>query len=831
MAVVRVGALILFLSVSPFAAGAQTQAPAEVVTPPQQTQPQAPGATVQPEAPAALPDELARAVQRFSADLEQIEKSVERDADNDEALGVQRGALDGLQATGDRILNDLRPRHEAVRLQVEKLGKPPAANAPPEAPPVAAERARLAAIATQVDGAIKTTELGLERARQLVARIQNLRYAIFARDLLRRTPNALRPDFWRRVGEEMPQAVRQLSGIARSWWLGAEGKMLEVWALLAAGVCLYFGLGLWRRHAMRSLLDTPRDTPPSFFRRAAMAIWVAPLTAMPAVAAVAVLIGGLDLLDLIPPLLSGVFQTLVVAALTFAAFSALAEAILQPRRPSWRLVEFSDLTSARLKTLARAIAAIFAADLILQELVRLLYLPLHFGVALTFVMNLIFAALLIQIVRTPFQPEAADAPVSVFAPRWFKLPLLALAVAIVGASFLGYLALGRFIAAQVLVTGAGLIALILLHLANNAIAYGSEDSDRSVGRLLQDQFGLDADRRSQLSRMLAGLLDFALALIAIPLFLLTWGFASADILDWLKQAVFGFEVGQFRISLARILMAALLFLGLLLATRLVQRWLSGSVLQPPRVDAGIANSIHTGVGYAGISLAGLLAVSYAGLDLSNLAIVAGALSVGIGFGLQSVVNNFVSGLILLVERPIKVGDWIVVKDLEGYVRRISVRATEIETFDRASLIVPNSELITGTVLNWTHRNAMGRLIIRVGVAHDSDIEKVHEVLSQVARGTKGILQQPEPRVVFDDLGASALQFSLRVFLADVNTSLDVQTELRTGILKGFRAAGIEIPNSGHDIYLRDLDLVRKALASAAEARRRDQTVDAAAEAG
>ena len=176
----------------------------------------------------------------------------------------------------------------------------------------------------------------------------------------------------------------------------------------------------------------------------------------------------------------------------------------------------------------------------------------------------------------------------------------------------------------------------------------------------------------------------------------------------------------------------MLFIALLFATRLIQRWMREQALQQSRMDPGIANSIDTVVGYAGIALAALLAISYAGLDITNLAIVAGALSVGIGFGLQSIVNNFVSGLILLIERPIKVGDRIVVGDQQGHVRRISVRATEIETFDRASLIVPNSELITGRVLNWTHRDSLGAVNVKVGVGYDADPEQVIAILKKCA---------------------------------------------------------------------------------------------------
>src|SRR5205085_10526985 len=143
-------------------------------------------------------------------------------------------------------------------------------------------------------------------------------------------------------------------------------------------------------------------------------------------------------------------------------------------------------------------------------------------------------------------------------------------------------------------------------------------------------------------------------------------------------------------------------------------------------------SVSTIIGYLGVIAALTFALAELGIDVQKIALIAGALSVGIGFGLQSVVSNFVSGLILLTERPIRVGDSIVVKGEEGWVRRVRVRATEIETFDRASVIIPNSEFITGVVKNWTRANTLGRVVIKVGVAYDSDPDQVRDILLDIA---------------------------------------------------------------------------------------------------
>ena len=198
----------------------------------------------------------------------------------------------------------------------------------------------------------------------------------------------------------------------------------------------------------------------------------------------------------------------------------------------------------------------------------------------------------------------------------------------------------------------------------------------------------------------------------------------------------------------------------------------------------------------------MLAISSAGFDLSSLAFVAGALSLGVGFGLQSIVSNFVSGLILLAERPIKAGDWVSTSGGDGYVRKISVRSTEIETFDRATIIVPNSSLITDTVTNWTHGNKTGRIRIPIGVAYESDPDQVQEILLKCAAEHDLVLGRPEPVVYFMEFGASSLDFELRCFLADINYGMSVMSDLRFSILKELRAANIGIPFPQREIIIK-----------------------------
>lgn len=365
------------------------------------------------------------------------------------------------------------------------------------------------------------------------------------------------------------------------------------------------------------------------------------------------------------------------------------------------------------------------------------------------------------------------------------------------ASLAGFIPLGRYVLTSTLTSLAAVCTALFLY---RSLTQASE--------LLFRRSDSSGSRYLQLLPLAFGFILFfcSLAIVAVM-----WGISAENIIDWILALKYGVEIGQIRVSFGSVMTFALVFLLGYTLTRWLQRVLHFAVLDRLHIEAGARAAVLTGFGYLGLTLSALVAITAAGLDLSSLAFVAGALSVGVGFGLQSVVANFVSGIILLIERPIKVGDWIEVGAYSGHVRKIAFRSTHIETFDRHEVIVPNTELISGSVTNLTYGGSLGRITLPVGIAYGSDVDLARQVLLETLTANPRVLNDPGPSVVLDSLGDSAINLKALCFVENVNQRQSVRSDLYFAILKELEKAGIAIPFPQREIRLRsDAADMRKA---------------------
>ena len=292
---------------------------------------------------------------------------------------------------------------------------------------------------------------------------------------------------------------------------------------------------------------------------------------------------------------------------------------------------------------------------------------------------------------------------------------------------------------------------------------------------------------------------FAIALLKI------WGLPDTSLLELRDVITDGFTLGTVNIVPVKMIIALLTFAVMLSIIGWIKRRMDKSWLKRSRMDRGSKEAMISLTGYFGVAVAFLIGLSIAGVQLANLALIAGALSVGIGFGLQNIVNNFVSGVILLFERPIKTGDWVVVGSVEGFVKKISIRSTQIETFDRSDVIVPNSEFISGQVTNWMFRDSIGRVVLPIGVAYGTDTQKVKSILLDIAYQHPAVITKSpilsKPWVLFRSFGDSSLNFELRFYIREVDERLDVMSDMNFEIDRIFRESGIEIPFPQRDLHI------------------------------
>lgn len=754
----------------------------------------------------------------WGLEFEQVEAGLKRQGIAGDVLDEMRARIEQVKTAAEDTIRALQPRVKAVERRVSELA-PAEAGGEAETKEVRQQLNAQKELLANLTGVLKQVQVSQLRADELVTRISDVRRILLTERLLTPTSSVLEPALWLQVAKDLPVNLTALRLLVQDWfgliYVTAGGwAVLLVLASLIAAIVLVWPI---RHLVLQRAARDPSVAEPRPVARSGAAVALTFLAIVVPIFAMVVLYRGLHLFDLMPDRIDTALRAVFRGLVVFAFAQGLGRALIAPTRPTWRLIPLSDARAERQMQLVLTAGVVFGLGIFVDGIADVLSMSSEFANAAAAVTSMTIGLITMAGLRVAAsepalakEDGAGSAGIN-FLWRWL-MPLFWLAALVtLAAPVFGYIRFAWFVTEQIVWSVSVLGLLHLLLMLVDDIAGSAFTSEAPVGRALRESLAISSNSVEQVGVLISGALRILLIVAAAASLLAPWGVSTTDVTSLLRQAVFGFQIGSFTFALSDIVIALTIFIVGLTITRALQRWLENSYLPHTRLDVGLKTSIRTTFGYIGVIVAGMVAFSFLGLDLQNIAIVAGALSVGIGFGLQSIVNNFVSGLILLAERPIKVGDWIVVGAEQGYVRRINVRATEIETFDRQTVIVPNSDLISGVVKNWMHHDTSGRIILSVSVSYNSDPDQVRDILLEIAHDNAQILAYPAPTIYFMEFGASSLDFELRGYLANIDASLTVKSEMRFELIRRFREAGIEIPFPQQDVHFRDMDRLEAAL--------------------
>lgn len=733
--------------------------------------------------------------------LDQLEAGVAR-RETDQALQQVRPTLEPLAEQVRNVVTELTPRADAIRSRLKELGPKPDDKSPPESPDVAKERDERNASLNEVDETIRLARSLLVQVDQIDKEVVDRRRDQFAKRLFQPSESVLSPSLWLDVGASSPHDVRAISVVAGDAIERARQRLSPTGAAAFAGALALALLLILpvRRFALAFVKRDRLAGQPNRFQKAIAAATVTLVSATAPTLAAFLLYQIVRGLELLPTRLEPVFGSLV-AGIAFISFvQGLADGLLAPGRMNWRLYNVSDDRADWLMRLATLMAVLLASSRVLETLYQSIAAGLKLSIATKGFFALAVAAVVgraLQLIRSvdscdeaAFGPHVSTEP-DLTGP--LRIAGWILVATVVSAAVVGYIAFAWFLAEQVAWAGIVIAVLMLSMTLLDEFVTGAFSDRGRTSRLVQSTVGLSRGSLEQIGILAAGFGRVVLLGLALLLLLAPWGVESGDIFSSVRALFFGITIGGVTLSLSTILLAIVFFAGGIFITRAVQRWLQSKYLPHTHLDAGLKNSITMGFGYLGFVLTSAVSVSYLGLSLDKLTIVAGALSVGIGFGLQSIVNNFVSGLILLAERGIRVGDWVVVGGEQGHVRRINVRATQIETFDRGTLIVPNSNLVSGVVKNWVHADRTGRVLISVPAPRHADADTIAKLLRDAAAEHPDVMEDPAPRVLFKSIKGDELSFDLIAFVSDVDMVSRVSSDLHFVIFRRLKDLGIGQP--------------------------------------
>lgn len=739
-----------------------------------------------------------RALQQFRTDLDGLTGQMRRPALSEKELIETRTALDTLRTSAaDRSLKLAAPLAE-INQQIASLGQAPAAGAS-EDPGVAKTRADLTSTRDRIQSLKSQFDMIAVEAEQNVGRVSALQRDQFFQRVFDRSRSILNPSLWYDTGIGLGVLASGLGLLFKNWWaeVAPAGDpigllLVPMFVILFAGGYIFVNRGVRRwmeRYAnrSRSIDDMTR-------------LWRIVRGLITAAVALAILFLpirlSLEVSGYVTPRLLLVWNALVGIVSPTVLIYVLARRMTAPGEPQWRVVDLDDRAASRFTLLAGITAFLASLNTQTGYIGEGLYLQVNYTVgqsALSALALLCVVSLILLVVRN--QDGLQDKAGRRLYFRWAAslTPVFWLLILVgFGALLAGYVALADYIAHQMVRTSMVLCFLFILYHLFDAAVTASFDPQSGFGVFLRRITGLGERGIERMGLVFRTGVDLILLVAGIPLLILLWTLTWVDFSGFYNTLTFGVTIGEITISPGIVLMMLAILAAGIVATKLFNRWLARRILDDTHFDRGVQDSILKGATYAGYIIAAGLALTATGVDFSNLALIAGALGLGIGLGLQSIVNNFVSGLIILAERPIRVGDWVSLPTGEGIVRRINVRSTEIETFDSCSIILPNSLLVAEPVRNWTHNDNMGRFLVAVTVDYGSDAEAVQKLLLDTAKAHERVLSAPEPAAILARFGPGGLDFELRAFVADIFEATAVASDIRFRLIQLFREKGITI---------------------------------------
>lgn len=761
------------------------------------------GAAV-PPAPTISRDEALAELKRVQAALDRIKQQASA-ATTYKQLDALDESTQALAADVDKLTAALVPTRAQLQAQLDVLGPPPAPGAAPETAAVARQRADLNARKTQFDAALKQAADEKESLANLMQQYSKLRRSLLRDQLVLRSGSILGAQFWAPLvhpsdddRQELDAFSAQIGQVLSAAW--EPGRRLGTALLLAAALAVWTLGGRLAERALAWFSLT--KLPETRVRRSALATSIAVSSIVTTGIAVQFVYLALTRDVVLTSALQDFADELAKLALTCALIAGLGRALLCTRHPSWRLPALADEVALAMRPFPAILAALLLVAGALEELNRTADTSLQvtlFGrgiVSLVVVVTIGASLLRANRARTALaaagEPPEARSTLAGLIHAGVTLTVVAALVALL----VGYISVARFLTYELvwfeIVLGS---AYLLTRLTRDAYA-SAFSANLSSGRLIKNLFGLNDGHLDQARTVLTGISTSVLLLVAVVA-LLTGGFGTTpnDLLVSVISMFGGERLQRLNIVPDRILNAALaLAIGIYLL-RSVRRWLDNELLPAVGMDQGMRASLITlfsNLGYVAIVL---LALSLLGVKWDNLAWIVSALSVGIGFGLQEIVKNFVSGLILLTERPVKVGDMISISGVEGDIRRINVRATEIQLSDRSMVIVPNSQLISQNLRNVTMGNStQGVATLTLTFALNTDPEQVRDLLLDAYREHASILEKPAPSVTFSQLTPDGITLSVTGYVGSPRITAATKSDLLFEILKRLRAAGIPLSN-------------------------------------